>query len=176
MFKSIESIADEHLAMAVAQCLEKRFEKLHFVTHSLGGIIVRQYLQSHTVPTGSRMVMLAPPNQGSELVDLLKNLFIYRLVMGPAAQQIGTGPESLPNRLMPVNIETGIITGTKGLLPFSARIFNGPNDGKVSVQGARLAGMRDFLVVPAGHAFIMRNPAVLEQVVNFLTYGNFIRH
>jgi len=173
--KSIERIAGEHLAKVVAQCSEAGFEEIHFVTHSLGGIIVRQYLQSHTVPTGSRMVMLAPPNQGSEVVDLLRKVPVYRLVMGPAAQQIGTEPESLPNRLMPANIETGIMTGTRGLVPFSARIFNGPNDGKVSVERAQLAGMRDFLVVPAGHAFIMRNPAVLEQVVHFLRYGKFIR-
>jgi pimeloyl-ACP methyl ester carboxylesterase len=170
---TIEEIADVRLAPVVERCGEEGCGRIHFVTHSLGGIVVRRFLQTHEVPAHSRMVMLAPPNQGSELADILSSFFFYRRVMGPAAQQLGTGPDSLPNRLGPAPIETGIITGAKGLVPFASWLFQGPNDGKVSVERARLAGMRDFLVMPCGHSFIMRNPAVLFQVVHFLQYGRF---
>ncbi len=172
---TIEEIADIRLAPLVERCKEQGCGRIHFVTHSLGGIVVRRFLQTHEVPGGSRVVMLAPPNHGSELADLISKFFFYRRAMGPAALQIGTGPDSLPNRLGPALIETGIITGTKGLVSFASWIFQGPNDGKVSVERARLAGMRDFLVMPCGHSFIMRNPAVLFQVVHFLQYGRFSR-
>lgn len=172
---TIEEIADAHLGPVVARCRQEGCGRIHFIAHSLGGIVVRRFLQTHEVPCGSRVVMLAPPNQGSELADILSSFFFYRRFMGPAAQQIGTSPDSLPNRLGPALIETGVITGARGLVPFASWIFQGPNDGKVSVERARLAGMRDFLVMPCGHSFIMRNPAVLFQVVHFLQHGRFSR-
>ncbi len=65
--------------------------------------------------------------------------------------------------------------GDRSLGWLSARFFPGPNDGKVSVQRARLAGMADFLTVPFGHAFIMNHRQVKEQVVHFLRQGHFQR-
>lgn len=173
LLKNIKQLADEHLSPAIDRCRTEGAERIHVVTHSLGGIIVRQYLQDRELPSGSRIVMLAPPNQGSELAELLKNFFLYRRIMGPAAQQLGIGPDSVPLALGPIAVETGIIIGSKSLMPFGGRIFNGPNDGKVSVKRAKLTGMKDFMVLPAGHAFIMRNPAVIEQVIHFLQHGAF---
>lgn len=173
LLKNIKQLADEHLAPVVDSCRADGAARVHFVTHSLGGIIVRQYLQDKELPAGSRMVMLAPPNQGSELAELLKRFFLYRWIMGPAAQELGISPDSVPISLGPISVETGIIIGTRSIMPFGSRIFNGPNDGKVSVERAKLTGMKDFLVLPAGHAFIMRNPAAIEQVIRFLQHGEF---
>jgi len=171
--RNIKQIADEHLAPAIDRCKAEGASRVHLVTHSLGGIIVRQYLQESKLPAGSRIVMLAPPNQGSELAELLKKNFFYRWLMGPAAQELGIGPDSVPLSLGPIPVETGIITGTRSLMPFSNMIFKGPNDGKVSIERAKLTGMRDFLVLAAGHSFIMRNHTVIKQVIHFLQHGVF---
>ena len=171
--KTIETIAETHLARTVQSCEAQRAGKIHFVGHSLGGLIVRQYLQRHSVPAGSRLVMLSPPNQGSELVDLLKQFPLYRWITGPAGQEIGRGPESVVNRLKPVGIDVGVIAGNLSInLVFSA-FMGGPDDGMVSVKSTMLPEMRDFIIVPNTHTFIMRDPLVIRQVVHFLKHGKF---
>jgi len=171
--KSIETVAETHLARAVQGCEAQGAGRIHFVGHSLGGLIVRQYLQRHSMPAGSRLVMLSPPNQGSELVDLLKNVSLYRWITGPAGQEIGKGPESVINRLKPVGIDVGVIAGNLSInLVFSA-FMEGPDDGLVSVKSTMLPEMRDFIIVPNTHTFIMRDPLVMRQVAHFLKYGRF---
>ena len=171
--KTIETIAETHLARAVQDCEAQRAGKIHFVGHSLGGLIVRQYLQRHSVPAGSRLVMLSPPNQGSELVDLLMQVPLYRWITGPAGQEIGRGPESVINRLDPVGIDVGVIAGNLSInLVFSA-FMDGPDDGMVSVKSTMLPEMRDFIIVPNTHTFIMRDPLVMRQVAHFLKHGRF---
>ena len=169
----VEKIADGYLKPMVESCRKAGAEKIHIVTHSLGGIVVRQYLQNETLPPGSRIVMISPPNKGSELADALKNLWIYKWLNGPAGQVLGTGPDSLPNTLRSVDADIGVITGNRSLNPFFSWLIPGEDDGKVSVERTKLAEMADFLVVPAGHTFIMRHPAVIEQVVWFLKTGRF---
>lgn len=173
---SIETLSQGIVAETVRHCrLERPSAPVHFVTHSLGGILVRQYLQAHRLPPGSRVVMLSPPNQGSEIADLLKDNFLYRWIMGPAGQQLGTTPASVPNRLGPVDAPVGIITGDSTLEPWFSSRVPGPDDGKVSVERARLTEMTDFLVVHKSHGFIMNDPEVIAQTAHFLEYGGF-RH
>jgi triacylglycerol lipase len=173
--KTIETIAETHLARAVRGCEAQGAGKIHFVGHSLGGLVVRQYLQHHSVPAGSRLVMLSPPNQGSELVDLLLHVPFYRWITGPAGQELGRGPGSVVNRLKPVGIEVGVIAGNFSInLVFSA-FLEGPDDGMVSVKSAMLPEMQDFIVVPNTHTFIMKDPLVMKQVAHFLKHGKFDR-
>ncbi len=169
----VEKIADGYLASMADQCRKNGAEKIHIVTHSLGGIVTRQYLQNHLLPVGSRIVMISPPNKGSELADVLRDLFIYKWLNGPAGQVLGTGPESLPNSLKSVKGEIGVITGDRTLNPFFSWLIPGKDDGKVSVESAKLDEMADFLVVPSSHSFIMRHSEVLKQVVFFLKNGKF---
>jgi pimeloyl-ACP methyl ester carboxylesterase len=173
---SIEALSGGIVAETVRHCrLEHPSASIHFVTHSLGGILVRQYLQAHRLPRGSRVVMLSPPNQGSELADILKDFFLYRWIMGPAGQQLGTGSDSVPNRLGPVAVPVGIITGDSTLEPWFSAQLPGPDDGKVSVKRAQLPEMADFLVVHKSHGFIMNDPQVIDQTTHFLEHGRF-RH
>ncbi|WP_319524462.1 alpha/beta fold hydrolase [uncultured Desulfosarcina sp.] len=170
----IETLSSGVVAEAVETCRSKNPEApIHFVTHSLGGILVRHYLQNHSLPPGSRVVMLSPPNHGSEVADLLKDFFLYRWIMGPAGQQLGTSAGALPNRLGPVDVPVGIITGDRSLEPWFSSRVPGPDDGKVSVARARLPEMADFLVVHRSHGFIMNGPEVIEQTIHFLRHGKF---
>ncbi len=171
--ETIEAIAATDIPCMVEKCLAFQARKIHFVTHSLGGIVVRQYLQNHSLPEGSRVVMLSPPNQGSELVDYLKDLWLYRWKNGPAGQQLGTGFRSVPNTLEPVDAEIGVITGRHSFNPLFSQLIPGPDDGKVSVERARLAEMEDFLVLPATHTFIVWDSTARKQVLYFLENGAF---
>ena len=171
---SIESLSTGIVADTVNACrLERPSAPIHFVTHSLGGILVRYYLQDHHLPPDSRVVMLSPPNQGSELADLLKDFFLYRWLMGPAGQQLGTAEDAIPNRLSPVSVPVGIITGDSSLEPWFSSHVPGPDDGKVSVERARLPEMADFMVVHRSHGFIMNDPLVIAQTIHFLKHGRF---
>jgi len=172
---SIEFLAEETLGKAIEQCNKTSPSKIHFVTHSMGGIIVRYYLKHHKLSNLGRVVMLSPPNQGSELVNHLKDSFIFKKINGPAAQQLGTGKDSIPLKLGAVDFELGVITGKRSLNPLNSIILPGADDGAVSVEGAKVASMKDFIVLPHSHAFIMRSKDTIEQVLHFLKYGKF-RH
>lgn len=168
----------EHLSDMLFADLSRQFERaactqLHFVTHSLGGILLRQYLTQHRHDNLGRVVMLAPPNQGSELVDRLGRLRLFKALNGPAGLQLGTSAEGLPRRLPATDFELGVITGTRGINPVLWWLLPKPNDGKVSVASARVEGMRDFRVLPVTHTFLMGNRRVIALTLNFLKQGRF---
>lgn len=147
---------------------------LHFVTHSLGGILVRAYAERHGHEGIGRVVMLSPPNQGSEVVDRLDALPVFEWILGPAALQLGTDSTGVAVELGPPPFEVGIITGEVSFNPLFSWWLPGPDDGKVSVESARLEGAEGFLVVPYTHAFIMRKEDVITQVLSFLRDGRFL--
>lgn len=148
---------------------------VHAVTHSLGGILLRFHLQTMTLPAGSRIVMLAPPNHGSEVADALRGWWPYRRILGPVAQQLGTDEHGVAGRLGPVAAEVGVIAATRSLQPWFARLVPRPNDGVVSVASARLPEMRDFVAIDTNHTTIMYDRRVRRQVVAFLENGQFER-
>ena len=148
-------------------------KRLHFVTHSLGGIVVRQYLTKHTLKNPGRVVMLAPPNQGSEAVDKLGHLTLFDWIYGPAGRQLGTAPDALPMQLPAPPVEVGVIAGTRTMNWVLSRMIPGPDDGKVSVERTKLPGMVDFATVDSSHPFIMRNQEVMVLTLAFLRNGSF---
>ena len=145
----------------------------HFVTHSLGGVLLRACFAETRPANLGRVVMLGPPNRGTELTDRLGRFRLYRWVTGPAGLELGTGPESLPNRLGAVPFETGVIAGNRSLNPLYSSLIAGPDDGKVSVARAQVEGLKDFLVVPYSHTFLMNRDVVRKEVVQFLKHGCF---
>lgn len=162
------------LRAAVESCCTEA-PRVNFVTHSLGGLIVRAYLAETPPANLGRVVMLAPPNHGSEIVDLLGGLWPFSRLFGPTAVQLGTSPGSFPNRLPQPNYEVGIIAGDRPLNPLGAMAIPGSDDGGVSLEGAKLDGMTDFLSVHESHGRIARSAQVATQVLRFLDRGRFLR-
>ncbi len=171
--RTVEGLAETELGPTLAALRLEPGARVHFVTHSMGGIVVRAYLRAHPLERLGRIVMIAPPNAGSELADRLKGTWLYRTVNGPAGQQLCT--DGLPTTLGPAPGETGIIAGDVALNPLFSSWMPGPNDGKVSVERTRLAGMSDFLVVPYSHTWLMWRRPVVDQVLAFLRDGRFVR-
>jgi len=172
---AIEKLSDDAIGAAVADCQKRDAARIDFVTHSLGGIMVRSYLARHDIPNLGRVVMLGPPNQGSEVVDKLGWGWLFRKLNGPAGNELGTGPDSTPNRLGPANFCLGVIAGDRSINWINSLLIPGPDDGKVSVEHTKLAGMTDHLVVHSAHPFLMRNRTVIKQTIYFLRNGFFDR-
>lgn len=168
---SINTLAEQVIPDALSLCPQGA--KIHFVTHSLGGILVRYYLSNNTIDNLGRVVMLGPPNKGSQVVDNLHDVPGFELINGPAGMQLGTGKFSIPKKLGPADFELGIIAGTRSINLILSTFLPNPDDGKVSVENTKLEGMADHVAIPVSHPFLMRNKKAINQVIHFLKYGAF---
>jgi hypothetical protein len=175
---NIATLAKDYLPKAINQCRPNT--TIHFVTHSLGGIVLRQYLSNglynNKLEKLGRVVMLGPPNKGSQVVDTLRDVPGYLWLNGPAGLQLGTDRNSVPNSLGAVTYPVGIIAGNSSINLILSQMLPSRNDGKVSVENTKVEGMTDHLVVPVSHPFLMRNNEVILQVKAFLKTGKFLRN
>lgn len=171
---AVAAIAENFVVPAIRECFPDPTEPVNFVTHSLGGIVVRYLAYAGLIEKFGRVVMLSPPSQGSEVVDKLGKLRLFEMINGPAGSELGTDLNALPARLGPAQFELGIITGTRSINLFLSLMIPGADDGKVSVNRAKLEGMKDFLTTPTAHPFIMKRGEVIEQTIHFLKHGGFM--
>jgi esterase/lipase len=166
----IEDISDKYLEPAIRYCEDK---KVNFVTHSMGGLILRYYLKDNQPDNLGRIVMLAPPNKGSEIANVLNREGLAKTALGPAISELETGyQDSLPTIDIKY-LEIGIIAGNTSLEPIKPFIIPGEDDGLVSVESTKLANMKDFLVLPVGHTLMPDNPEVKKRTLNFMKDGKF---
>ncbi|MGI9236045.1 MAG: esterase/lipase family protein [Woeseiaceae bacterium] len=170
----IEELAAMTIPKGLDACrAQEGIERIHFVTHSLGGILLRQYLSEKEIAGLGRVVMLGPPNQGSAAVDKLRDWPGFDWINGPAGLQLGKGEESVPLRLGPATFELGVIAGNRTIDPITSSVLENPDDGRVSVADTRLDGMTDFVEVEHSHAFMMRMGEPIALTIRFLKNGRF---
>jgi hypothetical protein len=170
---TVEELSEVVVGNSLADCRQCGWARTHFVTHSLGGILVRSYFARHSACDVGRVVMLGPPNQGSELVDRLGSWRLFSVINGPIGRELGTSSNSLPNKLGPPKYCVGVIAGNRSINWINSLFISGPNDGKVSVERTTLPGMADHIVIPTTHPFMMRKPEVIRQTIEFLRRGKF---
>lgn len=168
---TIEKIIDLSIAPLIASPKITSADKLHFVTHSMGGILVRVYLEKNKPANLGRVVMLGPPNRGSEVVDKIGHWSLFSSINGPAGRQLGTN--GLPATLGPVDFPLGIIAGDRSINWINSSMIPGPDDGKVSIEGTKAEGMTDHTVVHYTHPLMMRRKSVIELTERFLRTGSF---
>ncbi|MFT7088124.1 MAG: esterase/lipase [Rickettsiales bacterium] len=152
-------------------------KKVNFVGYSMGGFLVRIILGQQNYKNMGRVVQLATPNNGSEVSDFVKDWWIYKKLYGPAGQQLTTNQKKISKLLdKKIDYELGIIAGKFTIDPVSSLIIPGDDDGKVSIESTKLAGMRDHIIVSASHTFFPSNEEVQKQTLNFLKHGKFERN
>ena len=173
--KKINELVTLYIRPAIKKCETKTYRQIHFLTHSMGGILLRYYLATHSIKNLGKAVMLAPPNQGSEVVDKIGHLRLFYLLNGPAGRQLGTDKNSVPMQLGKLNFEAGIITGYRSINPLLSLLIPGKNDGKVAVERAKVKDMKDFLLVPSTHSFIMQRSKVIYQALYFIQQSVFFK-
>lgn len=169
----IEELAPQAIDQGLAECRQHHKQPIHFITHSLGGILLRYYLTKQQIPELGNSVMIAPPNGGSQVIDTLRHIPGIGYVVGDAGLQLGTDAQSLPGQLGPVDYPVGVIAGDRTINPLLSLTLPNPDDGKVSVASAKVAGMTDFIVLHHSHVFIMRADDTIAQSLHFIANRSF---
>ncbi|GLR89853.1 hypothetical protein GCM10007857_65670 [Bradyrhizobium iriomotense] len=147
---------------------------VHFVCHSMGGLLARVYLARHRTRNLGRVVMLGTPNGGSEIADRLMRYLPYRTFFGPAGQQLGTHRDAATAELLPpIDYPVGIIAGDRSIYPVAGALLPRPHDGRVSVANTVVDGMADHMVVHATHPWLMRHDEAIAATITFLRDGRF---
>lgn len=165
------------IVSALAECKQQRATPVHLVGHSLGGLLIRQYLQQYGNADIGRVVMLGTPNHGSELSNQVPAQWPHERViaswLGPAVAQLNTRPDGFIAQLAEPSVPTGIIAGYLTPTPWLNRRFDTANDGLVAVYSTRLTRMQDFILLPLVHASLPFNVDAQRQTVWFLKTGQF---
>lgn len=175
---SLEALADWFYETYLDDTALQSYDKIHFIGHSMGGLVIREALEKYKDKIDpekvGRVVMLGSPNQGSELADAFKNFSIYKWFFGPAGQELTTHHRK--TRLYPSYYEVGILAGTaKWLYPLSCIWIKGDHDGRVSVDSTKLPDMTDHVLLRASHTFMIYRRDASRQIISFLKTGSFER-
>jgi pimeloyl-ACP methyl ester carboxylesterase len=171
--KALEGLAED-IHPSIQRFAKSIDGPVHFVCHSMGGLLARVYIARHRPGCLGRVVMLGTPNNGSEIADRLRHFRPYRAFFGPAGQQLGTLRDDALNALFPpVDYPVGVIAGNRSIYPIASTFLPKPHDGRVSVENTKLDGMADHIVVRTSHPWLVRNSIAIEQTIAFLKDGKF---
>jgi len=172
----IQNLAEDFLKPEIIKQLKKHPDQIHFVTHSMGGIVLRSYFENHFTEIDSllgKVVMIAPPNRGSDVSEFFKKTMLYQKRYGISGQQIGYDIEKQVGIPDSVCYHPGIIAGTDTQFPYFSKFIEGADDGKISTERTKLKGMEEFIEMHFPHDTIMKQKKVAEQVLHFICMGKF---
>jgi pimeloyl-ACP methyl ester carboxylesterase len=173
--KPLEALAED-IHPAIQRFADRIDGSVHFVCHSMGGLLARVYMARHRPKHLGRVVMLGTPNSGSEIADRLKNFGAYRAFFGPAGQQLGTKRDDAIKALFPpLDYPVGIVAGNRSIDPLAGTMLPKPHDGRVSVKNTVIDGMADHIVVDTSHPWLVRNSVAVAQTIAFLQDGTFVK-
>ena len=173
--KALEALAED-IHPSIQRFADGIDGSVHFVGHSMGGLLARVYLARYRPKRLGRVVMLGTLNSGSEIADRLKHIGVYRAWFGPAGQQLVTQRDAAVAAMFPqVDYPVGIIAGNRSVYPISSAFLPKPHDGRVSVENTKLDGMADHIVMETSHPWLVRNGSAIEQTIVFLRDGEFRR-
>ena len=173
--KALEALAED-IHPAIQRFADSIDTSVHFVGHSMGGLLARVYIARHRPKHLGRVVMLGTPNGGSEIADRLKNFGAFRAFFGPAGQQLGTQRSAVDDAMLPpIDYSVGVIAGNRSIDPVAGTMLPKPHDGRVSVANTRLDGMADHIIVETSHPWLVRNGLAIEQTITFVRDGQFCR-
>ncbi len=166
------SAAAEDLYPAYLQLAEGAAQ-VDVVTHSMGGIVLRRLLALTALPKLGRIVMIAPPNNGSLVARRMLDNPLVRTVLGPAAQELCDGAQLLASCALPEN-PLMVIAGTKSrdmrnpISLLTSSFLDEPSDGTVTVAETRLPRMDQFVEVFDCHTWLMNHSQTIHALVEFL--------
>ncbi len=171
---TVAKLSEAVLAPAIRDCEQEGATRIHFVGHSLGAILIRDYLALHPLANAGRVVMLGPPNQGSEVVDRIGSWWLFQKLNGPAGNELGTRTDGAHAPSAPPGVDVGVIAGNRTINWINSFVMiPGSDDGKVSVERTKLNGMADHIILRTAHPFLMRNRKAIEETIHFLREGCF---
>jgi len=169
----IEALASEFIEPLLSTWPDA--PKVHFVTHSLGGVLLHACLAKYRPVNLGRVVMTAPGLHGSDAIEMYRRHWLFRMMFGPAAFQSGTQGDGFARRLeQTADYELGVIAGCISLDPIANLFIPWPHDGKISVARTKLDGMSDHIVLPTPHDLTPSDPLAIFQVLRFLRHGHFL--
>ena len=173
-YSSLDQKPDDILkdiSLQINQCCQKHNQSVHFVGHSLGGLMVRAYLQNNKIDRLGKVVLLGTPNKGSEMADYFSNSCLIDLV-GPTAKALGTDNNGFAQSLKLPYYPVGIIAGEMNC-NLNNPVIPGKDDGLVSIEATKVDGVTDFIIIKTGHSMMRYNSEVAEQTIEFIKYGQF---
>jgi len=152
-------------------CCQHTQRTVHFVGHSLGGLVIRAYLANQKPQNLGRVVLLGTPNQGTPIVDYFKSWRGFDN-LGPTTGELGTNHQSFPNKLGNPDYPVGVIAGYTGW-HINDWYLPGDDDGLVPLSATQIPNMADYLVLKVGHGMLRYRADVAQQTLHFLQHGQF---
>ena len=170
---NIFQLAEQFILPKIRPEIEK-CSKIHFVGYSMGGIITRYILAHHRMENLGRVIFLASPNQGVEVVNTLGKYTWFNTLFGPAVQDIAVGAPFLTNLPQTIDYEAGVISGNFSVNPFTSLfLIDGEDDGTISVETTKIPGMKEHIIINSTHGLLLHNQIVIEEIEHFISNGKF---
>jgi uncharacterized alpha/beta hydrolase family protein len=156
---------------------KENYDTVSFVTHSMGALVVRS-LYEHidslsSFPFIYRIVMIAPPNNGSPVADFFAQFSFIKFIVGPNVNNLTSNPVTGANKYPIPTCEVGLIAGSYGKKKGFNIFIKDDNDGVVIPEQTKLGIEKDIVFVKSWHVGLLFDKKVIKYVITFLQNGKF---